>query len=211
MDDVKMDASETAEGIRGYFKSLADTLAAVDTEPLAEMTRMILEAQQNGNSIFTMGNGGHANTAAHMINDIAKHTISSDDKTEVVAQGKRFRTMCLNDSVSLMTGVANDMGYEHVFSEQLENWCRSGDVVIGISGSGNSENILRAFETAKARGAKTLCLAGKDGGAARQAADLCIVVPSGKMVQIEDVHLAISHAVADELKKAAQGRAELEG
>jgi len=211
MDDVMTNGSATADGIRDYFKSLADVLGGLDTEPLANMTRMILQAQRNGNSIFTMGNGGHANTAAHMINDIAKHTISSDDKTEVVAQGKRFRTMCLNDSVSLMTGVANDMGYEHIFSEQLENWCRSGDVIIGISGSGNSENILRAFEIAKARGAKTICLAGKDGGAARQAADLCIVVPSGKMVQIEDVHLAISHAVADELKKATQSRVELEG
>lgn len=202
---------EMARGIREYFRGLAEALGAVDVEALAHMTRMILAAQGSGNSIFTMGNGGHANTAAHMINDIAKHTISSDDKMEVVAQERRFRTMCLNDSVSLMTGVANDMGYEHIFSEQLENWCREGDVVIAISGSGNSGNVLRAFEVAKAHGAKTICLAGKDGGKAREAADLCIVVPSNKMVQIEDVHLAISHAVADELKKAVQDRAELEG
>ena len=76
--------------------------------------------------------------------------------------------MCLNDSVSLMTGVANDMGYDHVFSEQLKNWCQEGDVVIGISGSGNSPNVLNAFEVAKQRGATTICLSGKGGGKAKQ-------------------------------------------
>ena len=157
-----------------------------------------------------MGNGGHGNTAAHMVNDIAKHSISSDTKDSVVT-AKRFRTMCLNDSVSLLTGVANDMGYDHVFSEQLKNWCQEGDVVIGISGSGNSPNVLKAFEVAKERGATTICFSGKGGGKAKQLADICVVVPSDKMVQIEDVHLAINHAVADELKKALQGRTTLIG
>ena len=157
-----------------------------------------------------MGNGGHCNTAAHMINDFAKHTVSSDTKDTVVTE-QRFKTMCLNDSVSFVTGLANDMGYEHIFSEQLKNWCAAGDVVIGISGSGNSPNVLRAFEVAKARGATAICLSGKGGGRAKDVADICVVVPSDKMVQIEDVHLAINHAVADELKKAIQARAALAG
>ena len=84
-------------------------------------------------------------------------------------------------------------------------------MVIGISGSGNSPNVLRAFEVAKERGATTICLSGKGGGKARRAADICVVVPSDKMVQIEDVHLAINHAVADELKKAVQQRTKLAG
>jgi D-sedoheptulose 7-phosphate isomerase len=84
-------------------------------------------------------------------------------------------------------------------------------VVIGISGSGNSPNVLRAFEVAKARGATTICLSGKGGGKAKALADICIDVPSNKMVQIEDVHLAINHLVADELKKAIQERDALTG
>ena len=86
-----MDASDAGAGIREYLDGLIETLRSVDTAPLGEMARMILDAQEAGGCIFTMGNGGHANTAAHMINDIAKHTISSDDKTAVVADSNRFR------------------------------------------------------------------------------------------------------------------------
>ena len=205
-----METKQVIAGIEQYFDQLSATLKRVDAAQLAQIVAVLLRAQEDGKSIFTMGNGGHGNTAAHMINDIAKHSISSDEKDSVVSV-KRFRTMCLNDSVSLMTGVANDMGYDHIFSEQLKNWCQEGDVVIGISGSGNSPNVLNAFEVARQRGATTICLSGKSGGKARQQADICVVVPSDKMVQIEDVHLAINHAVADELKKTVQNRTKLSG
>ena len=205
-----MDTARAIGGISQYFKGLCVTCSKLDTGQLAEMVGMILQAQAEGKSIYTMGNGGHGNTAAHMINDLAKHTVSSDDKGSVATE-KRFRTVCLNDSVSLVTGLANDMGYEHVFSEQLKNCCQAGDVVIGISGSGNSPNILKAFEVAKQRKAVSICLSGKDGGKAKDVADLCIIVPSDKMVQIEDIHMAMSHAVADELKKIVQGRESLSG
>ena len=203
-----MDTKKIAAGLSEYFVGLCSTFKLLDTQRLAEMVQLILKAQQDGKTIFTMGNGGHGNTAAHMINDFAKHTISSDTKDKVVAE-KRFKTMCLNDSVSFVTGLGNDMGFDHIFSEQLKNWCTAGDVVIGISGSGNSENVLKAFEVARQRGAKTICLSGQRGGKAKNVADLCIVVPSDKMVQIEDVHMAINHAVADELKKAIQNRTTL--
>ena len=205
-----MEARQVIAGLDQYMDGLCATLKQLDTAQLARIVAVLLKAQEDGKSIFTMGNGGHANTAAHMINDIAKHSISSDKKDDVVT-AKRFRTMCLNDSVSLLTGVANDMGYDHVFSEQLKNWCQEGDVVIGVSGSGNSQNVLKAFEVARQRGATTICFSGKGGGKARELADICVVVPSDKMVQIEDVHLAINHAVADELKKALQGRTTLIG
>jgi D-sedoheptulose 7-phosphate isomerase len=205
-----MDINRTAAGLGEYLDRLCATLKQLDTRQLAQVVAVILKAQEEGKTIFTMGNGGHGNTAAHMINDFAKHTVSSDSKDAVVTE-KRFKTMCLNDSVSFVTGLANDMGYEHIFSEQLKNWCAAGDVVIGISGSGNSPNVLRAFEVARARGATTICLSGKGGGRAKDAADICVVVPSDKMVQIEDVHLAINHAVADELKKAIQARGALAG
>jgi D-sedoheptulose 7-phosphate isomerase len=205
-----METKEVAEGIEGYFDGLCATVKLLDTTQLAQIVAVLLRAQDEGKTIFTMGNGGHGSTASHMINDIAKHSVSSDAK-DCVVTAKRFRTLCLNDSVSLLTGVANDMGYENVFSEQLENWCQPGDVVIGISGSGNSPNVLKAFDVARRLGATSICLSGKGGGKAKSAADICVVVPSGKMVQIEDVHLMINHAVADELKKAVQERTKLAG
>ena len=199
-----------AQGISDYMNSLSTTLKQLDMEQLAKVVEVILKAQQNGKKILTMGNGGHGNTAAHMINDFAKHTTSSDTKDAVVTE-KLFRTMCLNDSVSFVTGIGNDMGYDHIFSEQVKNWCEIGDVVIGISGSGNSENVLKAFEVAKTYGATTICFSGKGGGKSKNVADICIIVPSSKMVQIEDVHMAISHALADELKKLIQNRSEITG
>jgi D-sedoheptulose 7-phosphate isomerase len=205
-----MNTQEIENGLQGYFQRLGDTLQHVDTEKIAKMVEILALAQSRNKQIFTMGNGGHGNTAAHMINDLAKHTVSSDDKDSVVSE-KRFRTMCLNDSVSFLTGLGNDLGYEHVFSEQLKNWCEEGDVVIGVSGSGNSPNVLKAFEVARGRGAFSICLSGKGGGKAKEVADLCIIVPSDKMVQIEDVHLAINHAVADELKKLIQNRKDITG
>ena len=205
-----MDIAKTATGLNEYMDRLCATLKALDTRQLAQVVEALLKAQEQGKTIFTMGNGGHGNTAAHMINDFAKHTTSSDTKDKVVTE-KRFKTMCLNDSVSFITGLGNDLGFDHIFSEQLKNWCAEGDVVIGISGSGNSRNVLLAFEVAKARGATTICLSGKGGGKSKQAADICIDVPSDKMVQIEDVHLAINHALADELKKAIQERSTLAG
>ncbi len=153
-----------AQGISDYMNSLSATLKQLDMDQLSTVVTVILKAQQQGKKILTMGNGGHGNTAAHMINDLAKHTVSSDTK-DTVATEKRFRTMCLNDSVSFVTGIGNDIGYDHIFSEQIKNWCEPGDVVIGISGSGNSENILKAFDVAKSLGATTVCFSGKGGGA----------------------------------------------
>ena len=103
--------------------------------------------------------------------------------------------------MSFVTGLANDMGYERIFSEQLANWVREGDVVVGISGSGNSQNVLNAFLVAKKAKATSVCLSGFGGGKAREVADLCIVVPGDNMMRIEDTHLAILHLWADALRE----------
>ncbi len=198
-------------GLRAYVDAYRRVCDALPYPQVSRMVEILWEACRGRKRIFTMGNGGHGNTASHMINDIAKHTISSDDKKAVVAEENRFRAMCLNDSMSFVTGLANDMGFDRVFAEQLENWVEPGDVVIGISGSGNSANVLNAFKVAKAHGATTIALAGFTGGRAATEADLCIVVPCDKMVMVEDFHLMISHMVADELKKLVQGRTDLKG
>ena len=197
--------------LKVYTRELQDVLGKLPWDEIVRTVEVLWQCCQRGGRIFTMGNGGHCNTAAHMINDLAKHTVSSDNKQAVVAQQFRFRTLCLNDSASFVTGIANDMGFDQIFSEQVANWAEPGDVVLGISGSGNSKNILKAFEEARKRGATTICFSGFEGGKARDLADLCIVVPCHKMVQVEDVHLIISHMIADELKRLVQGRQELAG
>ena len=194
-----------------YAQDLQEVLGTLPWDEIVRTVEVLWQCCQRGGRIFTMGNGGHCNTAAHMINDLAKHTVSSDNKQAVVAQQFRFRTLCLNDSASFVTGIGNDMGFDQIFSEQVANWAEPGDVVLGISGSGNSKNILKAFEEARKRGATTICFSGFEGGKARDLADLCIVVPCHKMVQVEDVHLIISHMIADELKRLVQGRQELAG
>jgi len=204
-------AGDYSGGLKAYVEMYRSVCDSLPYEKISRMVEMLWQACRTGKRIFTMGNGGHCNTASHMVNDIAKHTVSSDDKTKVVADANRFRTMCLNDSMSFVTGIANDMGYAHVFAEQLANWCEPGDVVVGISGSGNSANVLEAFRVAKSRGAGTIALAGFQGGRSAAEADLCIVVPCDKMVMVEDFHLMISHMVADELKKLVQGRTDLKG
>jgi D-sedoheptulose 7-phosphate isomerase len=199
------------ENLQTYAHGVQKVLDNLPWNAISQAVDVLWKNVQNGGRIFTMGNGGHCNTAAHMINDLAKHTVSSDDKKEVVAQNLRFRTMCLNDSVSFVTGIGNDMGFDYVFSEQVANWVKPGDVVIGISGSGNSKNILLAFEEAKKIGATTICYSGFQGGKARAIADISIIVPCQKMVQVEDVHLMINHMIADELKRLVQNRQELVG
>jgi len=202
---------EATEGnLRKYTQQYTEICKELPYDDITRMVNIIWKAAKGGKTVFTMGNGGHCNTASHMINDLAKHTVSSDDKKKVVVK-TRFKTFCLNDSMSFVTGIANDMGFDNIFAEQLANTVQKGDVVIGISGSGNSENVLRAFDTAKQKGATTICLTGFTGGKARTAADLCIVVPCGKMVMVEDFHLMISHMVADELKRLVQKREELTG
>lgn len=197
--------------LKAYAGAIQETAAKLPWDAITQTVEALWRCCRAGKKIMTMGNGGHSNTAAHMINDLAKHTVSSDDKTKVVAEGLRFRTLCLNDSVSFVTGIGNDMGYDHIFSEQVANWVEPGDVLIGISGSGNSKNILLAFEEAKKRGATTICYSGFEGGKARAVADISIVVPCHKMVQVEDFHLMINHMVADELKRLVQQRQELAG
>jgi len=199
------------KNLKTYAQDLQEVLGTLPWDEIVRTVEVLWHCCLRGGRIFTMGNGGHCNTAAHMINDLAKHTVSSDNKQAVVAQQFRFRTLCLNDSASFVTGIGNDMGFDQIFSEQVANWAEPGDVVLGISGSGNSKNILKAFEEARKRGATTICFSGFEGGKARDLADLCIVVPCHKMVQVEDVHLVISHMIADELKRLVQGRQELAG
>lgn len=194
------------DDVKTYLSDIKSVIDKLQYKKIEEIIEVLHDAYENSKTVYTMGNGGHGSTASHWINDLAKHLVVSEDKTKVVVSGKRLRTLCLNDSISTLTGWANDTGYENCFSEQLKNWVEKGDVVIGISGSGNSENVLRAFMVAKEKGAKTICLSGKSGGRAKDITDICIVVPSNHDGYIEDIHMILAHLSSNILKKVIQSK-----
>jgi len=178
---------------------------AVSTVPINKIRRFIellLEAHKDERQIFVLGNGGSASTASHFACDLSKGTICRNRK--------RLKVISLTDSVALMTAWANDSSYEDIFKEQLENLLNPGDVVIGISASGNSKNVLNAIEYARSIGCLTLGFAGFGGGQLAEMVDECIVVNSYEYGPVEDVHLMLEHiisyCIAEEL--AAGQRAE---
>ena len=175
---------------------LARLHAAVETLPRAELValgEMLFRAYANEKQVLTLGNGGSASTASHMSADLGKNTIA--------ANMRRFRVLSLNDNVSLLTALANDNGYENVFSEQIKNLIRPGDLMIVISGSGNSPNVLEAIRCAQSRSAEVAGLLGFDGGEAAKLVDLAIVVPSNHYGIVEDVHLIINHILVEHFQR----------
>jgi D-sedoheptulose 7-phosphate isomerase len=139
-----------------------------------------------------MGNGGSASNSSHFVCDLAKGTI--------VADKPRFRAIGLTDNTPLATACANDYGYENVFKEQIDNLVQEGDLVVAISGSGNSVNVLKAVELANSRSATTVALTGMDGGRLAKLAKLSLTVPSENMERVEDLHLVLAHIMKSYLK-----------
>ncbi len=169
---------------------------AIDTLPrdrIMELGELLFRAYRDGKNVFTLGNGGSASTASHMAADLAKNTIERNMR--------RFRIVSLNDNMALLTALANDLGYENVFSEQLKNLIRAGDVLIVISASGNSQNVLNAIRCGQERSAEVAAIVGFGGGRAADLADLAIVVRSDHYGIVEDVHLVINHILVDHFKE----------
>lgn len=175
-----------------YVERLQRAVEALPRDRLAKLGEMLFRAYRNEKQVFTLGNGGSASTASHMAADLAKNTIG--------ANMRRFRVMSLNDNTAILTALANDLGYENVFSEQLQNLIRPGDLLIAISASGNSANVLKAVRYARQQSAEVGCLLGFDGGDAARLSDLAIVVPSDHYGVVEDVHLIINHILVDYFK-----------
>ncbi len=180
----RLDLAETAESsIDASIESL-QRLRKLGPQ-LRKVADIIRIARDEGNTVFTFGNGGSGSTAVHFASDLMKTATRPDLK--------RIRAISLNDNMPLTTAWANDSSYEHVFKEQLENLMKPGDVVIAISGSGNSKNVLLATEYARSNGGITIGLTGFDGGSLKSLASVLVVVPSNDMLRIEDTHLAICH------------------
>lgn len=163
-------------------------IQAARSLPVAEIERildLLRRARDEDRTLFVLGNGGSATTATHLVCDFAKNPLNPN--------GPRLRALALTDSLGILTAWANDHGYETVFAEQLRTLVRPGDLVMAISGSGNSTNVLRAVELARHYGAITIGLTGFDGGKLRALVDYAIVVPSTNMQVIEDIHLMLIH------------------
>jgi D-sedoheptulose 7-phosphate isomerase len=179
----------------GYFDYLSSVLKAIDTREIGQFIETLVDARERGSTIYFIGNGGSAATASHFANDIAIGTNSYN---------KPFRAVSLTDNQAIITAIANDYGYEEIFVRQLMILGRPGDVVVAISASGNSPNLIRAFDYAKTVGIKTVAITAFDGGKMKNIADESVHVPTAlkEYGPAEDAHMVLDHLVGAYLMRA---------
>jgi len=171
--------------INDYFDKVKNCIDNVDRNEIKKFIDILSDAKDNGMQIFIMGNGGSAASASHFCCDFNKGVSYQKDN--------KFKMICLNDNIATVMAYANDVGYEDVFVEQLKNFLRKGDVVIGFSGSGNSKNVLKAVEYANANGAITVGLTGYDGGMLKKIASYSVNANIDDMQVSEDMHMMLIH------------------
>lgn len=170
-----------------YKTHLLEAIESIDLEKVNQAIEWFREARAAGRRIFVCGNGGSASTASHFACDMVKGASFN--------RPTRFRIMALTDSLPTLTAYSNDVSYDAVFVEQLRNFAEPGDLFMGISGSGNSPNVLRAIEYANSAGCRTLALTGRNGGKLGPLAQLNIQVPVPHMGRIEDAHMIVCHMI----------------
>jgi D-sedoheptulose 7-phosphate isomerase len=179
--------------IADHFSNVRQSLSDVPVFIIERMVDVFREARDRGSFIYIAGNGGSSSTASHWVNDLGKATKRSGCPP--------MKVMCLSDNTSWFSALANDEGYERAFAGQLENFAMPGDVLVCISASGNSPNLVRAVELARARGVTTVGLLGFDGGALKSLVDVtvCVCTEKGAYERVEDVHSVICHSVTRSL------------
>lgn len=171
--------------IKRYIEMEKEVLESLSAEAVSNVMNVLEEARLKGKRIFICGNGGSASTASHFECDFNKG-ISYDQKI-------KYDFECLSDNVPMMMAIANDIGYDDIFIVPLRNKLKCGDIVIGISGSGNSENVIKAIEYGNEVGAETIALVGYDGGRLKDIAKYHIHVNVNNMQIVEDIHLVLDH------------------
>jgi phosphoheptose isomerase len=177
---------------RRYANEIQIVIQNLPLEVIDRIGRELIRAQEEERFIFVMGNGGSAATASHFANDLGKGGMTGFPR--------RFRILALTDNVPLITAWANDTAYEHIFSEQLRNFVSKGDVVIGISSSGNSPSILNGLRLAREKGALNIGFTGFQGGKMKGLVDCCCIVPSENTQHIEDMHMVLIHMVYSHIR-----------
>jgi D-sedoheptulose 7-phosphate isomerase len=181
-------------GIYRYVQEIQDTLSRLPWEAIEQTIGLLQEARLHDRQVLIMGNGGSAATASHFACDLGKGTL--------MPGRPRFRVIALTDNMPLFSALANDFGYDRVFVEQLASLVQPGDVVVGISGSGNSANVVNAMLLAREVGATTVAMTGFDGGRLKGLVDVCVHVPNDCIEQVEDLHLMLEHLICTELRQA---------
>jgi D-sedoheptulose 7-phosphate isomerase len=184
----KIFTADPVEFAAAYLSYLQSVLQRIDTVSIGRFVQTLLDARERGATVFFIGNGGSAATASHFANDISIGTNEYD---------KPFRALSLTDNVPLITAIANDFGYEEIFVRQMRVLGKRGDVVVGISASGNSPNLLKAFDYAREAGIKSVAITAFDGGKMKAVADEGIHVATGpkEYGPAEDAHMVLDHLV----------------
>ena len=189
-----MTSTTNKQIIENYLSGSIECLSKISkmVESLEDIIDIIQNAQKNRKKIFLIGNGGSASTASHFVCDL--------NKTSTLNSKNRIQAISLVDNSPIITAYSNDISYDEIFVQQLKNFVSSDDVLIAISGSGNSKNILNAIKFAKEKNMKTIGLTGFDGGQMNSLVDHCFIVPDDSMYRIEDMHLMINHILTSVLR-----------
>jgi D-sedoheptulose 7-phosphate isomerase len=180
--------STVADPVDDYLTTLAGTLARLDRGQVWAVVELLIATAVAGRRVYIVGNGGSAATASHMANDL--------NKQASVPGAPPFRAIALTDNVPLITAWSNDLEFAEAFARQLANHVEAGDVVVALSTSGRSPNVLRALDVARSAGATTVGFTGDEGGDLDERVDLCLHVPSPLIGQQEDVHLVLNHVIS---------------
>ncbi len=183
-----MDRIDFKSKIDDYADRLKKAFDALDRDQINDVMNVLLKAYENENTIYIFGNGGSASTASHYVCDF--------NKGVSIKLTKKFRFVCLNDNVATVMAIANDCGYENVFSMQLEGKLKKGDIIFAISGSGNSKNVIKAVEYAKSQGNEIVSLTGYSGGKLLELSDHPIHANINDMQIAEDVHMMLCHMIS---------------
>ena len=189
--------------IDSYLSELETVVRDISREQVRAVVEVLFEAWQSRRTVFLIGNGGSAATASHMMNDLNKYT--------AVPGRPRFRAIALTDNVPLLTAIGNDAEYADIFVEPLRNLLCAGDILIAISASGNSPNVVRAVEYARQNGAKVIGFCGHPGGKLARLSDLAVTIPSDRIGQQEDGHIILDHVIAAALRERIAATAPVSG
>lgn len=188
-------------GVADYLRRVNEEIARLDPGQIENLSDLLERAWRDGRFVFVVGNGGSGSTASHFCEDLAKCTLRDFESQ------RRLKVLSLTDNTPWITAVANDLSYEHVFLEQLKNLASPGDLLLAISGSGNSPNVLRAVEWANAHGLETVGITGFSGGRLKPLARHSLHVGVDDMGVVESLHLTAFHWVVDDLnRRFAPGR-----
>lgn len=190
---MSIDIRDMENTLKKYAAQVAQDVCTTDFAELAQIAGMLIQAKKDNRRVYTVGNGGSAATASHMANDLLKGCRVGDNNG--------FRAIALTDATPVLTCLANDFSYEDAFAIQLNTYAEPGDILIALSGSGNSQNVIRAVEAAKALGVATIGFTGRDGGQLAKLCDITVFAPTDSMEQLEDMHLLYEHALVSTIRE----------